>query len=1066
MESIANKHPPLSAVFSLYKPPKALEKAYTAARLEHLSIRASERTIVASARFPSPPAPGELLTLESGISSAYGLTGMILLSYQEDFTPEDAPRAVAYLKRTHFSVNGFFNDAQVTIENDRAVFRLSCSTLPVKTEEAERILNEYFLFTGAAHLKAQIVLASSFDEAIFESRIRDDISRELASLGSLSSSKPAAASSPASAPSRPEMTAERYAASKKKFEHKPRPKTMHPGDILLGKPFGDELTPLSAITPNSEYTVPGVYTSAAGKIFAVERKDFRNGTSAALTFDITDKTSSLRCKKLINLEKDDGFIDKIKVGMYIYVRGTVKYDRFVDDIVMDPISIIQGKEVVRPDNAEKKRVELHMHTQMSQMDGVSSATDLLTRAKYWGHAACAITDHGVAQAYPEAAKAAKNLDFKVIYGCEGYYVNNLEDVTIVSGSQDEPLDGYFLCFDLETTGTSKDTDGITEIAATLVHNDTIIDNFHTYVNPERPIPPFITELTGITNAMVADAPKTEEAVRAFLEFAGNYIEVAHNAAFDTGFIGAACEKYGLEYHPTWIDTVELSRALMPELEHHKLNNVADALKLPKFKHHTATDDTKALAWIFIKLKEMARARNGVERAAELQDAMNDLRRMRLESSGDYAKSLPVRHIIFLVQNKVGLKNLYKMISKGHLEHMNSRKQPVIPRNVLVKHREGILVGSACEAGELYAAVRDGASWKQLKKIAKFYDFLEIQPLGNNEFMLRDGTVSSREELENHNKTIVKLGDELHIPVVATCDVHFLDKEDEVYRRILMAGKGFSDADQQAPLYFRNTEEMLAEFTYLPPKKAFEVVVENTNKIADMCEKIKPLPPDMFAPVIENSAEDLQRIVLERAHSIYGEELPPQVQARLDRELGCIISNSYDVMYMTAQKLIKGSNDRGYIVGSRESVGSSVVAFFAGITEVNSLPAHYICPNCHHSDFDAPTDAIGADLPDKNCPVCGTNYKKDGFNIPFETFLGLTATKSRISTSTSPARIRPTPMRRSSSSSARKTSSAPVPSAPSPKRPLSVTSRSISMNVPSFRVPPRPRSTASFWAAPA
>ena len=352
----------------------------------------------------------------------------------------------------------------------------------------------------------------------------------------------------------------------------------------------------------------------------------------------------------------------------------------------------------------------------------------------------------------------------------------------------------------------------------------------------------------------------------------------------------------------------------------------------------------------------------------------------------------MRHIILLVQNKTGLKNLYKMISKGHLEHMNSRKQPIIPRNVLVKHREGILVGSACEAGELYAAIRDGVSWKQLKKIAKFYDFLEIQPLGNNEFMLRDGTVSSRKELENHNKTIVKLGEELNIPVVATCDVHFLDKEDEVYRRILMAGKGFSDADQQAPLYFRNTEEMLAEFSYLPPKKAFEVVVENTNKIADMCERIKPLPPDMYAPVIENSAEDLQRIVLERAHSIYGEELPPQVKARLDRELGCIISNSYDVMYMTAQKLIKGSNDRGYIVGSRGSVGSSVVAFFAGITEVNSLPAHYICPNCHHYDFDAPTDAIGADLPDKNCPICGTKYKKDGFNIPFETFLGFDGDK--------------------------------------------------------------------------
>ncbi|MBQ2750563.1 MAG: PolC-type DNA polymerase III [Clostridia bacterium] len=978
MEHIEKKHPPFGAVFTLYTPPAALKEVFAGAHIHHMRIESESRGITLSASFDVPVSHEALSALEAGISKAYGLSELTIVEVLSAFTPAEAPLAIGYLKRKHVSINGFFKDAQVEIVGNDVTFHLSCSSLPFATEEVERVLGDFLFFAGISGMKCHVALASDFSGEAFDRDMYAKMSDEVELIRKNAPAAPAAA--PKAEP-----------AQKRIFAKKPRPKTMHPGETLLGKPFGDELVPLSEITPNSEYAAPGVYTAAAGKVFFVERKDFRNGTSAALTFDITDKTSSLRLKKLINLEKDDGFIDKIKTGMYLYVRGTYKYDRFNDDYVMDPISVMVGEETIRPDLAEKKRVELHLHTQMSQMDGVSSATDLIARAKYWGHPAIAITDHGVAQAYPEAAKAAKKFDFKVIYGCEGYYINNQEDVTIVRGDKDESLDGYFICFDLETTGTKKDEDGITEIAASLVHNDTIIDNFHTYVNPERPIPPFITELTGITNAMVASAPKTEEAVRAFLEFAKGYVCVAHNAAFDTGFIAHAAEKYGLDYEPTSIDTVEMSRILMPHLERHKLNVVAEALKLPKFKHHTASDDTKTLALMFVKLKEMAKETLGVTRVAELDAALNDRRRENTEKA-HYAKSLPVRHILFLAKNKVGLKNLYKLISKGHLEHMNSRKQPIIPRHELARHREGLLVGSACEAGELFAAVAAGASHKELIKIAKFYDFLEIQPIGNNEFMLRNGEVPDRATLENFNKTIVQLGDELGIPVVATCDVHFLDKEDEVYRRILMAGKGFSDADDQAPLYFRNTEEMLAEFSYLPPKKAFEVVVTNTNLIADMCESFRPLPKEMFAPVIENSAEDLQRIVLQKAHSIYGDDLPEVVQKRLDRELGCIISNSYDVMYMTAQKLIKGSNDRGYIVGSRGSVGSSVVAFMAGITEVNSLPAHYVCPNCHHSDWDAPSESIGADLPDKNCPICGTKYLKDGFNIPFETFLGFEGDK--------------------------------------------------------------------------
>ncbi len=981
MENAAAKRPLFTEAFSLFRPEDgALRALIDGARVEKMQILRASRRICASVSFVRSPGDEALAALEQAVAAAYGLADVVLVEKHEGLLPDDGRRAAAYLKRRHPSINGFFSDCVLSEEDGRAVFTLSCASLPIPTAEAESVLSEYFSYAGPDLRRPEIRFSSRESDPDFDRKLRAQMEKELSALPS----SPQASKTPDEPSGEP--------AAKKRFARAPRPKVMHEGDTIYGKPFGDAFIPLSSVTAESEYAAAGVYTTVAGKVFAVERKDFRNGTSASFTFDITDKTSSIRCKKLINLEKDGDLPDKIKIGKYLYVRGTVKYDRYVDDIVLDPVSIMLGSEQIRPDGAEIKRVELHAHTQMSQMDAVSSASDLLKRAKYWGHPAMAITDHGVAQAYPEAAKAAKDLDIKVIYGCEGYYVNDLEDVVIVAGRKREPFDGYFVCFDLETTGVNKGEDAITEIAASLVHGDTIVDNFHTYVNPERPIPPFITELTGITNAMVANAPKAPEAVRAFLEFAGDRIEVAHNASFDTGFIAEVCRKEGIPYDPTYVDTVEMARSLMPDMEHHRLNNVAEALKLPKFKHHTASDDAKTLAMIFIRLKEMAAEKLDCRDAGDLDKALNDLRRRAVEEKGGFAKSLPVRHILLLVQNKAGLKNLYKIISAAHLEHMNSRKLPIIPRHVLQRFREGILVGSACNAGELYSAVADGKSMTELRKIAKFYDFLEIQPIANNAFMIRNGSVRDEDALRDHNKTIVRLGEELGIPVAATCDVHFLDREDEVFRRILQAGKGFQDADEQAPLYFRNTEEMLAEFSYLPPQKAFEVVVTNTRKIADMCEKIKPLPSEMFAPVIENSAEDLQRIVLEKAHAIYGEILPPQVQARLDRELGCIISNSYDVMYMTAQKLIKGSNDRGYIVGSRGSVGSSVVAFFAGITEVNSLPAHYICPHCHHSDFDAPADAVGADLPDKDCPVCGTKYEKDGFNIPFETFLGFDGDK--------------------------------------------------------------------------
>ncbi|MBO4407370.1 MAG: PHP domain-containing protein [Clostridia bacterium] len=696
MEKAPAEKPLFSEVFSLYSPrDAAIRRIFDGARVEKVQIFRAARLLTASVSFAHSPSDGELALLEKGIAEAYQLSAAILVERHGTLLPEDAARAASFLRKKHPSVNGFFNDCVLSEENGRPVFTLSCASLPLPVEEVEDTLAAYFAAAGIDLKRPELRFRAAPEGKDFDERIREQVKKELSSLSS--------------APSAPEPSPapERESAGKKKFARAPRPKIMHEGELLYGKPFGDAFVPLSAVTAESEYAAPGVYTSVTGKVFAAERKDFRNGASASFTFDITDKTSSIRCKKLINLEKEGDLPDKIKIGSVLYVRGTVKYDRYVDDIVLDPVSIMAGKEQIRPDDAEEKRVELHVHTQMSQMDAVSSATDLLTRAKYWGHPAMAITDHGVAQAYPEAAKAAKQLDFKVIYGCEGYYVNDLEDVTIVSGKKREPFDGYFVCFDLETTGVNKNEDAITEIAASLVHGDVIVDNFHTYVNPERPIPPFITELTGITNAMVASAPKAEEAVRAFLEFVGDRVVVAHNASFDTGFVAEVCKKAGIPYEPTYIDTVEMSRSLMPEMEHHRLNNVAEALNLPKFKHHTASDDSKTLAMIFIRLKEMAAERLGCRDAGDLDAALNDLRRRAVEEKGGFAKSLPTRHILLLVKNRAGLKNLYKIISAAHLEHMNSRKLPIIPRHVLTKYREGILVGSACNAGELYSAVADG-----------------------------------------------------------------------------------------------------------------------------------------------------------------------------------------------------------------------------------------------------------------------------------------------------------------------------------------------------------------------
>ena len=625
------------------------------------------------------------------------------------------------------------------------------------------------------------------------------------------------------------------------------------------------------------------------------------------------------------------------------------------------------------------------------MDGVSEAKDLVKRAHDWGHPAIAITDHGVVQGFTDANHVIEDLDkddpFKVIYGVEGYLVDDLTKIAENEKGQD--LEGTYVVFDIETTGFSAVTDRIIEIGAVKVEDGKITDKFSTFVNPKRPIPFRITELTGITDEMVIGSLDIETILPQFIEFIGDAVLVAHNASFDVGFIEQNCKRQKIEADFTYVDTVALARVLLPALNRFKLDTVAKALNISLENHHRAVDDAGCTAEIFVKFVQMLKERE-LTTLAKVNE-FGDL-------NPDSIKKLPTYHVIILARNDIGRVNLYQLVSASHLVYYNRR--PRIPKSVLNEHREGLIVGSACEAGELYRALLDGKPDETIAKIVDFYDYLEIQPLGNNAFMVESDkvtSVNSMEDIMDLNRKIVHLGEQFHKPVVGTCDVHFMDPEDEVYRRIIMAGKGFGDADKQAPLYLRTTEEMLDEFAYLGSEKAYEVVIRNTNLIADMIEKISPVRPDKCPPVIENSDQMLRDICYNKAHSMYGDPLPEIVHERLERELNSIISNGFAVMYIIAQKLVWKSNEDGYLVGSRGSVGSSFVATMAGITEVNPLVPHYYCSNCHYSDFDSEevkkyVGGCGHDMPDKNCPVCGQKLVKDGFDIPFETFLGFKGNK--------------------------------------------------------------------------
>ena len=738
----------------------------------------------------------------------------------------------------------------------------------------------------------------------------------------------------------------------------------------------------TAPVPMSGLTLDMGVVVVEGDVFAVEHKELTRRNAWVVSFDVTDYTGSIRVNKFMPGDEGKPIVDGVKTGMRLKIAGKLTVNRFDNDMVLEPMAIETAEKQTRQDNAPEKRVELHLHTRMSAMDALTDTKDVVKRAISWGHPAIAVTDHGVAQSFPDAFNASGD-KIKAILGVEAYFINDIDDKLTVHGEKDQDLDGPIVCFDIETTGLDRHRDLITEIGAVVLEHGEITDRFQTFADPQRPLSQAIIDLTGITDEMLRGAPGQEEAIRAFLDFVGDRPLAAHNAEFDVGFIREGCKRYGIDFDPTWLDTLPLAQNLLPELGKYRLDVICRHLSLPDFTHHRASDDGAMVGYMLVPFFNMLRDR-GVESIRQINA---DLAR---HSSLGKARRMP-KHLVVLAKDQTGLRNLYKLVSLSHLEYF--RRFPIMPKSLINENREGLILGSACEAGELYQAIMRGRDWDELRRIASWYDYLEIQPLSNNAFMLRpdkNGKTKAKdfEQIRDWNRKVVRLGEELGKPVCATGDVHFMDPHEEIYRHILLDTKGFDDADAPNPLYFRTTEEMLEEFSYLGEEKAYEVVVTNTRLVASWCDKVAPLPKGLFAPKLENSDKELYDLVWGKAHELYGEDPPQIVKDRIQLELPGIIERKYDVIYMSAQKLVQNSLEHGYLVGSRGSVGSSIVAFLSGITEVNSLPPHYRCPNCKHSDFKAGEGfGCGADMPDADCPVCGTRYVKDGFNIPFETFLG-------------------------------------------------------------------------------
>ncbi|WP_034438701.1 PolC-type DNA polymerase III [Clostridium ihumii] len=744
-------------------------------------------------------------------------------------------------------------------------------------------------------------------------------------------------------------------------------------NLIIGRHITGDITPIIELDQTSGFV------SVMGDVFKVEIIETKTGRIIP-TFCITDYTSSITVKCFLKNQEIEKMQENLKVGLHCKISGEVIYDTYAREIVIMGKHMYKIPKTERNDSNEEKRVELHAHTTMSSMDGMSSATSLINMAAKWGHKAIAITDHGVAQAFPEAMNASKGKDIKIIYGMEGYLVDDGEPIVI--GGKDRRLNDDIVVFDLETTGFSSENDSIIEIGAVKIRNGEVIESFNEFVNPERNIPYKITELTSITNEMVRNAETIKEILPKFMNFIGDSMVAAHNAPFDTSFIKANCKRMGLNFTSAIMDTIPLSKFLFPDLKRYKLNTICNHIGISLENHHRAVDDARATAEIALHCFEKLKKEYNIE----------DVNTLNAEYIRNFdIKKAMTYHVIVLAKNQAGIKNLYKIISKSNLEYFHRR--PRLPKSLIQEYREGLIIGSACEAGQVFKEVLQGKSFEELENLVNFYDYLEIQPIGNNKFLIEKGNVKDEDELREINKKICDLANKYGKPVVATGDVHFLDPKDEVFRRILMAGQGFSDADNQPPLYFKTTTEMLKEFSYLGEEKAREVVIVNPNKIADEVEFVKPIPDETFPPKIEGADDDIRNMTMEKVHRIYGEKLPEVIQQRLDKELNSIINNGYAVLYLIAHKLVAKSISDGYLVGSRGSVGSSFVATMTDITEVNGLPPHYVCPKCKHSEFFMDGSvASGVDLPEKNCEKCGTPYIRDGHDIPFETFLGFEGDK--------------------------------------------------------------------------
>ncbi|MEG2284307.1 MAG: PolC-type DNA polymerase III [Eubacterium sp.] len=753
------------------------------------------------------------------------------------------------------------------------------------------------------------------------------------------------------------------------------------GEVVLGDKIKRQAQPMSEIDFSAGGVLETTNIVICGRVFAVDSRDISDKTTL-FVFNITDEHASVSCKIFARKKNVDLIAKNLKADRWFKIEGNVNYDEYSHEKILTPKNIEIASAPIRKDTAEEKRVELHLHSQYSSMDAVSKVSKIMKQAHDFGHDAIGITDHGVLQAYPEMMALSKKYGIKVLYGVEGYLID--DDQYIVWGNQKEDFDGEFIFFDLETTGLVPGKDNIIEIAAVKIKNRHIVDTFSTMVNPHRKVSSFITNLTGITNQMVEEGAEEEEAVRSFREFCGDLILVAHNAKFDMGFMDIALDLYGFKKEITVIDTLAMSRTLIPGIGKHNLKKLASYFKVDMGNHHRALDDSVCSAKIFIKLMELA----------QKKDVFETSKLNGLLGKDQIVKSADTYHIIIYAKNQKGLKDLYKIVSEAHIHYFY--KKPRIPKSLLAANRENLIIGSACEAGELYKAVLNNKPKDKLDEIADFYDYFEVQPLGNNGYLLRPGPkqkVNSWEELQEINKKIIDLGREKNKLVVATGDVHFVDEGDAYFREILQAGQKYKDSHNQPPLYYRSTREMLDEFAYLDDETAYEIVVENPRKIAEMFDDVKPIPDGTFPPIIEGSDEDIRKMVYTKAHEMYGEPLPDIVEKRITKELDSIIGNGYSVLYLIAQKLVAHSLEDGYLVGSRGSVGSSLVAMLCGITEVNSLAPHYVCPKCKHYEFfDSTKVGVGPDLPNADCPECGYPMNKDGFDIPFETFLGFEGDK--------------------------------------------------------------------------